>query len=242
MNKSLFIAFLAVLTCSVSTLAQGPFQRRGKRVAGGEDSSRQVKDVEGLIWEFKVMDNKERDRSQKTKMTGRMRIKQTSVFAVGQIEMQDPASVEGTRDAEQLLKDFDQNNDQMLDLKELDRLLVSVRGEKDNSTPNKKDRPKGNTGGAPGSVQGDLKGLLSQRINKAKEEDTGGERIGDLTKSASSEKRFKFDEDDKYPLSGIVVVRPDTTNRNGVWYGYYDEFSVGKKQKRWRFEMRKIEE
>ena len=62
-----------------------------------------------------------------------------------------------------------------------------------------------------------------------------------MTKSTSSEKTFRFDEDDDYPLSGMVVVQPDSEN-NGVWLGRYDEFVNGKKENRWRFEMRKIEE
>ncbi|HBE72335.1 MAG TPA: hypothetical protein DDW52_29725 [Planctomycetaceae bacterium] len=215
-------------------LAQGPLKRRAQlRPSGGEDSRLQVKDVEGLIWEFKVMDNKERDRSQKTKMIGRMRIKQTSVFAVGPVEMLDPTAVGGARNAAQLMEEFDNNNDQQLSVTELEQLLISVRAE---------NKSKSEANPSAGVVKSDFKGLLSQRINSAKEEDTGGERIGDLTKSVSSEKGFRFDEDDNYPLSGIVVVRPDTSNRNGVWFGYYDEFSGGKKQKRWRFEMRKIED
>ncbi|MEM8733429.1 MAG: hypothetical protein AAGG44_04365 [Planctomycetota bacterium] len=215
-------------------LAQGLLKKRANLNSGsGDGNGLQVKDVEGLIWEFKVMDNKERDRSQKTKMTGRMRIKQTSVFAVGSVELPDLSVAGGTRSAKQLMEEFDKNDDEQLSVAELDRLLVSVRAENE---------PKTQPNGPSGGLQSDFKGLLSQRINRAKVEDTGSERIGDLTKNASSEKRFRFDEDDSYPLSGIVVLRPDTNNRNGVWFGYYDEFAGGKKQKRWRFEMRKIED
>lgn len=242
MTKHILIAFLAVTACSATSLAQGPLQRRGIRVPGGDDSGRQVKDVEGIIWEYKVMDNEERDRSQKTKMTGRMRIKQTAVFAVGKVEVQGPSSANGTRDAAQLMKEFDTNGDNKLNLTELERLLVSTRSEKDNSTGDQPSPMSKKSAQGSGDLQGELKGLLSQRINSASEESSGGERIGDLTKSASTEKRFKFDEDDSHPLSGIVVLRPDTTNRNGVWFGYYDEFSGGKKIERWRFEMRKIEQ
>lgn len=44
-----------------------------------------------------------------------------------------------------------------------------------------------------------------------------------------------------YPLSGLVKLKPDT-KKNGVWAGTYEEFAGGKKLKRWRFEMRKVEE
>jgi hypothetical protein len=152
------------------------------------------------------MDANESDKSKRTKMTGRIRIKQSSVFAVGGVEVAEKTEQEAAGD---------DGGDRP------DRLTKR---------------------GSSGGVQGELKGLLSQRISKAKQEGSGGERIGDMTKSKSSEKTFRFDEDDDYPLSGIVVVQPDTEKSNGVWLGKYDEFSNGKKKKRWRFEMRKIEE
>ena len=202
---TMFMMLIFMITTSDSS-AQGLRQRRsGGRLTIKRDPSSTDKrqDVEGTIWEFKVMESNESNKSKRTRMTGRIRIKQSSVFSAGKVEQtgqQEPS---------------DKGGDQ----------------------PNRSTQR-----GPSGNKQGELKGLLSQRINKANELDMGGERIGDMTKSKSSEKTFQFDEDDEHPLSGIVVVKPDTTNRNGVWLGRYDEFSNGKKKKRWRFEMRKIEE
>jgi hypothetical protein len=233
MNREFQAACLIVMLFSGACMAQGPLQR--KATGKGDEGGLQVKDVEGTIWEFKVMDHDERDRSEKTKMTGRLRIKQTSVFAVGKVESQ---SNGGQLDTAQLMEKFDGNGDRLLNVNELDSLLAYVRSEA--SSASQADSKTGPS--ASGNVPGELKGLLSQRITKAKEEDSGGERIGDLTNNGPTEKKFRFDEDDNHPLSGIVVLQPDTANRNGSWYGYYDEFSGGKKIARWRFEMRKIEE
>ncbi len=228
MNREFLAVYLVVVLFSSVCMAQGPLQRK---VAGkADEGGLQVKDVEGTIWEFKVMDHDERDRSEKTKMTGRLRIKQTSVFAVGKVESQNNG---GQLDTAQLMEKFDGNGDRLLNVNELDSLLAYVRSEASSSSQ----APSAN-----GNVPEELKGLLSQRITKAKEEDTGGERIGDLTNNGPTEKKFRFDEDDTHPLSGIVVLQPDTANRNGSWYGYYDEFMGGKKVARWRFEMRKIEQ
>jgi hypothetical protein len=205
---SLFMMVILMITASDSS-AQG-LRQRGGRQGGGltiqrDASTDKRQDVEGTIWEFKVMDNNESNKSKRTKMTGRLRIKQTSVFAVGEVELAEKTGEPASGDEGG-------------------------------------DRPKRFTKrGSSDDTQGELKGLLSQRINKAKQEDTGGERIGDMTKSKSSEKTFRFDEDDKHPLSGMVVVQPNQKS-NGVWLGRYDEFDNGKKKKRWRFEMRKIEE
>ena len=203
----------------------------GLQIQRDGDSTNRRQDVEGTIWEFKVMDNSESNKSKRTKMTGRFRIKQTSVFAAGSVEVAETAE-QASGDAAEMMKQFDRNGDQKLNTSELDALLASMRG--GGSRP---DNQRGS-----GGVQSELKGLLSQRIAKATEEDTGGERIGDMTKSRSSEKTFRFDEDDNHPLSGMVVVKPDTKQRSGTWLGSYDEYANGKKKKRWRFEMRKIAE
>ena len=209
---TMFMMVILMITASDS-LAQGRRQGKtgGRRQGGGltiqrdGNSTNRRQDVEGTIWEFKVMDNNESNKSKRTQMTGRIRIKQSSVFAVGNVEVAEKNG-QGAAGGE--------------------------AGDKPNRSTKR---------GSSGDVQSELKGLLSQRINKVKQEDTGGERIGDMTKSKSSEKTFRFDEDDDYPLSGMVVVQPDGKS-NGVWLGRYDEFSDGKKEKRWRFEMRKIEE
>ena len=205
----------------------------GLQIQRDGNSTNRRQDVEGTIWEFKVMDNSESNKSKRTQMTGRVRIKQTSVFAVGKVEVADSEQV-ASGDAAEMMKQFDKDGDRKLNTSELDTLLASIRGGGGTSKPS--GRPS-----KSGGVQSELEGLLSQRIKNASEEDTGGERIGDMTKSKSSEKTFQFDEDDEHPLSGMVVVQPDSKS-NGVWIGRYDEFADGKKKKRWRFEMRKVEE
>jgi hypothetical protein len=162
---------------------------------GSGNSTNRRQDVEGTVWEFKVIDPSEKDDSKETKMTGRLRIKQTSIFAVGK-----PKTV----------------------------------GEKENEGEKMKES-------GDSDIRGKFKGLLSQRLNESKVQTTGDERIGDYSTAGSSEYKFEFDQDDDYPLSGLVKLKPDT-KKNGVWAGNYEEFSGGKKVKRWRFEMRKIEE
>ena len=97
-------------------------------------------------------------------------------------------------------------------------------------------------GGDGSDVRGQFKSLLSQRMNQSQEQTSGGERIGDISKGGSNKYKYQFDQDDKYPLSGLVDVSPDSEKKNGVWSGNYEEFSGGKKVNRWRFEMRKVEE
>ncbi|TWU04765.1 hypothetical protein Pla52n_28090 [Stieleria varia] len=162
---------------------------------GGVESTNRRQDVEGTVWEYKVIEPGEKDDSKETKMTGRLRIKQTSIFAVGKPKMVGEQENEG--------KEAKQNGD--------------------------------------ADLRGNVKGLLSQRLNESKVQTTGDERIGDYSTSGSSEYKFEFDQDDAYALSGLVKLKPDT-KKNGVWAGTYEEFSGGKKVKRWRFELRKIEE
>ena len=210
-HAQIMIFTLLVLSITTSeSLAQGLLQKK----AGGSrrnpvalkqansDSTNRRQDVEGTVWEYKVIDPKEKDESKQTKMTGRIRIKQSSVFAVGKVKMSDEKK---------------------------------QGGEKAGAGKAAKD-------GGAADVRGRLQGLLSQQIDDSKSRTTGGERIGDLAKGRSSEYKYEFDQDDEYPLSGLVKVKPDTEKKNGVWSGTYEEFSGGKKVKRWRFEMRKIEE
>lgn len=218
MSKYLLFGCLVLTVCCGTALAQ-----RKLPVQINVDSNNRFKDVEGTIWEFKVIDRAEKNAAKKTKMTGKIRIKQTSVFAVGKVKVAEKE---------------DKKQEQAAD-----------EGEGAGGGPFAlRDRLKRRVEGGPGAktgsnkLEGEMKGLLSQKIGKAREEDTGGERVGDLTKDKSSERMFRFDEDDKYELSGVVVVKPDTKKRNGVWLGRYDEFVDGKKKKRWNFEMRKIQE
>ena len=244
LRNTVTICLFLGLFCEIgSAQLRRPKRPGGIRPGGGlqiqrdGNSTNRRQDVEGTIWEFKVMDSSESNKSKRTQMTGRIRIKQTSVFAVGKVEVADSEQV-ASGNAAEMMKKFDRNGDQKLNTSELDALLASMRG---GGSGSKRSGPPSTSGRGSGGVQSELEGLLSQRIKKAKEEDTGGERIGDMTKSKSSEKTFRFDEDDEHPLSGIVVVEPDSKS-NGVWLGRYDEFADGKKVKRWRFEMRKIEE
>ncbi|MEL7337135.1 MAG: hypothetical protein AAFN70_13135 [Planctomycetota bacterium] len=202
--KFTIFALLVLMFTTNESMAQGRLKgkigggKRGPTVLKPEvgNSSDKRQDVEGTVWEFKVIDPKEKDESKQTIMTGRIRIKQSSVFAVGKVKMAGENEKKGAE-------------------------------------------AKGTEGS---DVRGKFKGLLSQRMNESKSATTGSERIGDLSKATSSEYSYEFDQDDNYPLSGLVKIKPDTQKKNGVWSGNYEEFSGGKKVKRWRFEMRKIEE
>ena len=208
--KNLMFSLLILAIPVGDSLAQGILQRKGNSGRrgptvvrpSGDDSSNRRQDVEGTIWEYKVIDPKEKDDSKETVMTGRIRIKQSSVFAVGKAKVVNKEGKEVEKAEEQK--------------------AVAKREGSD--------------------VRGQFQGLLSQRMNRAKEEETGGERIGDFSKRGSSKYAYEFDEDDDYPLSGLVNVEPDTEKKNGVWSGNYEEFAGGRKVKRWRFEMRKIDE
>lgn len=199
----LVVSLLILMIPTSEGMAQGRLKgklRGGKRDItvlnqGSRDSTNRRQDVEGTVWEYKVIDPSEKDDSKETNMTGRLRIKQKSIFAVGK-----PKTV----------------------------------GEKENEDEETKES-------ADSDIRGKFKSLLSQRMNEAKVQTTGDERIGDYSTSRSSEYKFEFDQDDDYPLSGLVKLKPDT-KKNGVWAGNYEQFSGGKKVKRWRFEMRKIDE
>ena len=218
MLKYYWLVCLALMGCGNTALAQPKLP-----VQINVDSNNRFKDVEGTIWEFKVIDRAEKNASKKTKMTGKIRIKQTSVFAVGKVKL----SEKEEKQVEKAADEGDGAGGGPLAIK--DRL---------------KRRLEGGPGAKSGSdkLDREMKGLLSQKIGKSMEEDTGGERVGDLTKSLKSQKMFRFDEDDKFELSGVVVVKPDSKKRNGVWLGRYDEFVDGKKKKRWNFELRQIQE
>ncbi|MEO1615215.1 MAG: hypothetical protein AAFV88_05160 [Planctomycetota bacterium] len=210
MSKYLAITLLIVFAhCEIGN-AQGVL--RGKRSGDGrgnpaalrqisDDSTDRRQDVEGTIWEFKVLDPKEKDPKKQTIMTGQIRIKQSSVFSVGKPKVMNEPEKEGANAA----------------------------------------KDAGNVSKGSG-LQGKLKDRLSQKMNQPLKKDSGGERIGDVSKGGSNKYKYEFDQDDEYPLSGLVNVEPDKEKKNGVWSGNYEEFSGGKKVKRWRFEMRKIEE
>jgi hypothetical protein len=191
---------VTVVYCETG-LAQGPLKKKldaaRRGAAAGKqsenDSNDKRNDVEGTIWEFKVIDRKEKDVSKQTKMTGKLRMKQTSVFSVGDV------------------------------------LMV---GEQENKQKAKSDSS---------DVKGQLEGLLSQRMKKAKQKDTGGDRVGDFSKK-SNEYIIRFDEDDDYPLSGRAELRLDQKNKGGVWFGKYVEYLSGNKKQSWRIEMRRIED
>jgi hypothetical protein len=200
-----FAMFTLLIACipTSESMAQGRLKEKigvGKRDItvlnqGSVDSTNRRQDIEGTVWEFKVIDPSEKDDSKETKMIGRLRIKQTSIFAVGKPKM------------------------------------VEANG---------KDGEKGDRAG-DSDLRGNFKDLLSQRMNESKAQTTGGERIGDYSTARSNEYKFEFDQDDYYPLSGLVKLKPDT-NKKGVWAGNYEEFADGRKVKRWRFEMRRIDE
>ena len=165
-----------------------------------DESTDKRQDVEGTIWEYKVLDPKEKDPKKQTLMSGRFRMKQSAIFAVGDAKLENGKGK----------------------LAEEPAATSEKQGKSD--------------------LRGQLQGLLAQRSNKAKEQSSGGDRIGDISKGGSNKYKYQFDQDDDYPLSGLVEVTLDTKKKNGVWSGNYEEFSGGKRVNRWRFEMRKIEE
>ncbi len=219
-----------LLSLVITVVYCGPINAQGKGgllkgLQGNNDSDNPRNDVEGFIWEYKLIEPDERDRSERTKMTGRLRIKQTSVFAVGQVKY--------TNDIDQGIKDAEQAGPGNGSLAGGGPGALRERLQDKTST----------TRGEEGEdVKKQAKNLLSQRLKQESEEQTGSERIGDLIKQTQSEYKFRFDEDDEYPLSGLAVLKPDTKSKGGVWLGRYDEFENGKKKKTWRIEMRKIEE
>lgn len=209
-----FVAALFLMITAVPCAAQGRRQRQGRGNSGGggitlqrdASSSNRRQDVEGTIWEFKVLENGERDKSKQTKMTGRIRIKQSSLFAVGKVERVAEPDKQAAEDV-------------------VENPASPLRG-----------------AGSGQRASGGFGRRFAEEGGARESASSTGERIGDMTKNKSNEKTFQFDEDDEYPLSGLVVVQLDTKKSNGVWSGRYDEFANGKKTKRWRFEMRKVEE
>lgn len=182
----------------------------------GDGGSRRS-DLEGSIWEFKVMENSDQNRSTRTKMTGYFRIKQSALFAIGEVEYADSDDQQKGEEA-----DVDP------------RAAIRARLQGGEPTP---------ASGGNGQLGGRLGGLLAgggpPQVGQTPEV---SERMGDLAKQKSNELQFRFDEDDSYPLSGRSTIKPDKNDRGGLWIGSYDEFVNGKKKKRWRFEMRKVEE
>ena len=223
MWKCALLGFLIIAVYCEPMRAQG---KAGllKGLQGNNDSDNGRKDVEGVIWEYKVMEHDEKDRSERTKMTGRLRIKQTALFAVGKVEY--------TNGGDKEEKDGDK----------------AGAGSESPAGPagSLKERLQGKQPATQGEESEDIKkqakSVLSQKLKQQSEEQSGSERIGDLIKQLAKEYTFRFDEDDDHPLSGLAVVKPDTKSKGGVWLGYYDEFEDGKKKKRWRIEMRKVEE
>ena len=217
---NLLVVVFVALCCSTAN-AQGKLGLlKGRQ--NKNDSDQRRKDVEGVIWEYKLMEHDERDRSERTKMTGRLRIKQTALFAVGEVEYIN--TEEGGKDEGGAGKD--------------DTSPAGTGGGLMERLQSKK--PEAQSEGSD-ELKRQAKELLSQRLKQKTEEKTGSERIGDLIKQSRREYRFRFDEDDEYPLSGLAVLHPKASG-GGVWLGYYDAFADGKKKKRLRIEMRKLEE
>lgn len=77
---------LSLLSLVITVLSCGPMYAKGKaglvkEQKDNNDSDNKRKDVQGVIWKYKVMEHDEKDRSERTKMTGRLRIKQPSPWA-----------------------------------------------------------------------------------------------------------------------------------------------------------------
>lgn len=219
----------ALMSCLLIVAFCGSLNAQGKAgllkgLQGNDDSDNGRNDVEGVVWEYKVMEHDEVDRSERTKMTGRLRIKQTALFAVGKVEYTNKVDKEEKDNGKAGV---------------VNEPPASPAGSLKERLQSKK--PTAQSEGSQG-IKEQVKGRVSQVLKQQGEELTGSERIGDLIKQLTKEYTFRFDEDDDYPLSGLAVVRPDTKAKGGVWLGYYDEYEDGKEKKRWRIEMRKVEE
>lgn len=241
----MMICLMSVWFCSAAQAQGLKGKLRGNLGGGSGESTRdnQRNDFEGAVWEYKVMDRHEKDKSKQTLMVGRFRVKQSAVFAVGGVEVVNrQPELSSEEQAAQYMEKFDTDRDGGLNTNELTKLLKSMR-KKQSTTKTTAAAGNSKTGGpAKSGIGNDLKGLLSDRIGRAKEEGTGSERIGDMNKKNARTCIFNFDQDDDYPLSGRVDVKPDSNQKGGVWFGDYDEYVDGKKRHRWRIELRKIDE
>ena len=99
MSRYLIIGLLVSFVWCGDALAQGSLKdkvrnglQRGANKETKSDSNDSRFDFEGVVWEFKVIDRKEKDKSKQTKMTGRLRIKQSAIFAIGNARKTDSAS------------------------------------------------------------------------------------------------------------------------------------------------------
>ena len=250
-HKCLLVIFFTTFCFCSASHGQGLKDKlRGKMKGGGaveSDRDNQRVDFEGAVWEYKIIDSKEKDKSKQTRMIGRIRIKQNAVFAVGGVEViESQPELTPSEQAAKYINQFDKDGDDRLDTTELTKLLKSMQSNQStitSTTGSGKSKPlSGDSADGSTGLKGDFKSLLSQRVNSAKEEGTGSDRIGDLSKNDTKESVFTFDQDDSYPLSGRAELRPDKYKKGGVWIGSYDEYVNGKKQHRWRIEMRKIDE
>ena len=73
---------------------------------------------------------------------------------------------------------------------------------------------------------------------RQKQATTDTDRIGDLDYDKQKEMKISFDKDDDHALSGTAVVKYDLDADNGTWVGYYSD----ENKKRWRFELRRVED
>ena len=89
-------------------------------------------------------------------------------------------------------------------------------------------------------VEVSRRGPLAQSIGAANAIDPNV-RIGEVDYEYYTEAnhvRLNFDIDDKYELSGHAYIKR-TSQKSTIWEGYYDDDD---NKKRWKFELRKIEE
>ena len=89
-------------------------------------------------------------------------------------------------------------------------------------------------------AEGGRRGPLAPTIGAANAIDPS-ERIGEVDHeyyTDANQVRLNFDNDDKYELSGHAYIKR-TSPKSTIWDGYYDDDD---NKKRWKFELRKIEE
>lgn len=245
MFRHLYISGLVALVFCSTVNAQGRFNKLKpnrpipNRNSSDENKGNQRNDFEGTVWEFKIIDRNEDNQSNKAHLSGRIRVKQSAVFAVGKVEVGQHGSANAGEVANDLMKRFDKNRDQRLEAAELTSLVAALQSGEVSVSTNQTVKANGTNKG----IKRDMQELLSQRLNHAKQADNGGgARIGDLSKQSPKSCVFEFDQDDDHPLSGRAELKPDTKDKGGVWKGNYYEYVNGKKGERWHIEMRKIDE
>lgn len=130
MFKYLLIGMVVSIVFCETGMSQGKIREKLRRGAINNESnadSDKRNDFEGAVWEFKVIDRKEKDDTKKTKMTGRFRIKQSAVFSMGDV-VTDEAKSENAADG---IGDADSRSEAKKQARSLLKRRLDMAEEKD---------------------------------------------------------------------------------------------------------------